>query len=141
MAGVKTDMIFAPDGRKLFSLDELRCKGTGGMKLGPGFADALRDLRIDLDMPMIVTSCCRSKEYNDQIGGHRRSLHVFDEPHWPTRGCVAIDIAITSSQFKEKLIEYAWDRGWSVGIASDFIHLDRRVDIQTVSFEQTRFYY
>jgi hypothetical protein len=83
---------------------------------------------------MIVNSCCRSAGYNEQVGGHAKSLHVYDEPYHPTGGSCAIDIR-TSHLTKEKaelyrrlLKELAWESGWSIGLYTNFIHLDRRVD-------------
>lgn len=86
-------------------------------------------LRILFQQPMVVTSCCRSKEYNRRIRGHPRSLHVYDTPHWNTGGCMAIDIFTPNGSYAWQLDKIAKNEGWSIGRGVDFIHLDRRVDI------------
>lgn len=119
-----------PDGRILFSESELACKGSGMLILAPGFGAALVKLRLALGQPMSVNSACRSAEHNRRVGGHPRSLHVCDQPHWPTGGCCAIDIAMRDGAYNLKLMGLAWQQGWAVGInfPKNFIHLDRRAD-------------
>ena len=41
-------------------------------------------------------------------------------------GCCAVDVAATDGQYRAKLITLALDQEWSVGVASNFIHLDQR---------------
>lgn len=109
--------------------------------LAPGFLQALQGLRDAMDEPMLLTSACRCKRHNQSIGGHPRSLHVGDEPHWPTRGCCAVDVAADESRgvFRAKLASIAWARGWSVGTHSKFLHLDLRTEY--AGLPQSRFYY
>lgn len=118
------------DGRALFTHDELACRKTKTGILAPGFAEALLELRLTCARPMIVTSCCRSAEHNRAVGGHPRSMHVYDRPYHPTGGACAIDIAMTDGTFAHQLIKTASALGWSIGINFDrhFIHLDRRTD-------------
>ena len=117
-------------GRTLFTANELRCKGSGKLILAPGFADHLLDLRVMMDEPMTVNSCCRSAAHNQSVGGHPRSLHVCDTPHWPTGGCCAIDIGTRNRppEYRANLTRIALSMGWSVGVHGGFIHLDRRGD-------------
>ena len=76
---------------------------------------------------MIVNSCCRSKKRNGEIGGHERSLHVYDNPfHEGQTGTLAIDIKIKSPEYARTLALRALLAGWSVGVARGFLHLDRR---------------
>ncbi|MCP1675486.1 hypothetical protein J2T57_002636 [Natronocella acetinitrilica] len=121
-------MIYGPDGQVLFSEDELKCKGSGLVALAPNFAQRLLLLRLQLDEPMIVNSCCRSAARNRAVGGHPRSLHVYDESHWETGGCCAIDIGTRDAAYRARLIRLALDTGWSVGLHAAFVHLDRRSD-------------
>ena len=116
------------NGRTYFTSDELRCQGSGKLQLAPGFGESLLGLRVDLDEVMLVNSACRSAEHNADIGGHPRSLHVCDEPHHPTGGCCAIDIRANDAAYRARLVGLALERGWSVGVANTFIHLDRRTD-------------
>jgi hypothetical protein len=117
----------APDGSLLFHHRELACKATDEVVLAPGFTDHLVALRLAWARPMIVNSCCRSSKHNIAVGGHERSLHVYDSPHWPTRGACAIDFKVSSPQEAMELMLCAADLGWSVGVPKGgFLHLDRR---------------
>jgi hypothetical protein len=109
-------------GLKYFTYRELRCKASLGFRLADGFGKAIDDLREAWGKPLIVTSCCRSAEYNRQIGGHPRSLHVYDNPYYPTNGTCAIDVKETSEHFRA----LAWDMGFSIGRGNGFTHLDTR---------------
>ena len=111
-----------------FKHQELACSKTGIVKLAAGFADKLIELRTNLAKPMIVTSCCRSIKHNQQIGGNPNSFHIYDESPHKTNGTCAIDISITNSYSRGQLTTLAWNLGWSVGIAKNFVHLDRRID-------------
>lgn len=150
-----------------FTADELRCRGTGLLQLAPGFGQALQGLRDALTnhfvrrygpsgeqvARMVVSSCCRAKEHNDRpaaaggAGGHPRSLHIGDQPHWPTGGACAVDIVAragevregaASDEYREVLTSIAWARGWSIGHAPWGLHLDLRTEyacLTQVEFE------
>lgn len=112
-----------------FLANELRCKGSGLLILAPGFGQALQGLRDALAEPMIINSCCRSKSHNAAVGGHPRSLHVCDHPYWATGGTCAVDIGFVEGEddmLRGKLVDLAWERGWSIGFHPQFIHLDLR---------------
>ena len=127
------------NGKVLFTFDELEDPDTGTVTLAPGFAGNLKELRLELNAPMIVNSCCRSRKYNAGSGGHPRSLHVWDEPFHPTNGTAAIDIHNRGQEYADRLIATAWRLGWSIGVGSNFTHLDRRSDY--IDYDQTKFYY
>ncbi len=112
-------------GLKYFTYRELRCKASLGFRLAAGFGSAIDELRESWGKPLIVTSCCRSAEYNRQIGGNQRSLHVYDAPYWPTNGTCAIDVKETSEQFRS----LAWAMGFSIGRGNGFTHLDTRTAV------------
>ncbi len=109
-----------------FSRSELACPGSGKMLLAPDFGETLERLRVDLDAPMHITSACRSPKYNSEIRGHPRSLHLTTNAHWDTGGTCAVDIAMVDGEFRADLIALALEQGWSIGVASNFIHLDQR---------------
>ena len=108
-----------------FSRGELACPRTRAVVLAPGFGDALEDPRDAYGLAMTLTSACRSAAHNVQVGGHPRSLHLIANPHWRCDTC-AVDVAMADGPSRGRLIELAWERGWSVGIAPGFLHLDRR---------------
>ena len=114
-----------PD-RVLFNHDELKCPETGAVRLAEGFSTDLARLRVAFGRAMGVNSCCRSKAYNASIGGHARSLHVYDQPHHELIGAAAIDIAAPDTFYMRELLVHALRLGWSVGVGKRFVHLDRR---------------
>ena len=111
-----------------FSHAELACPRTRAVVLAPGFGEALDALRDSYGLAMPLTSACRSAEHNARIGGHPRSLHLIANAHWRCDTC-AVDVAMADGPSRGRLIELAWDRGWSVGIAPGFLHLDRRTAV------------
>lgn len=128
--------------KEYFTDEELRCRGSGILKLHPGFREALNLLRHTCGFPFIINSCCRSPDYNTRIGGHKSSLHITDNPRHPTLGTMAIDIStkkMTDAQYELLVVEAAKAK-WSIGEnkKQQFIHLDRRVDI---GLPQARFDY
>jgi hypothetical protein len=114
---------------KNFSINELRCKGSGLLILAPGFGEELQALRDAFGKPMTINSACRSLLYNKQISGHPRSLHICDYPPHETGGCCAVDVAtaVRPKEYREELQQLAWDRGWSIGLGNTFLHLDLRI--------------
>lgn len=122
-----TDLI-SPTNEILFRTHELRCKGSGGLKLASYFPEKLIELRLKFNRKMQVLSCCRSKAYNQRIGGTPKSFHIYDDSPWDIDGSCAIDIKTPSQSYKEALFKLAKDLAWSIGIYSNFLHLDRRID-------------
>jgi hypothetical protein len=116
------------NGTTYFTEQELQCKLTKKVVLAKGFEQALVELRVKWGKPMVVNSCCRSKQHNFNEGGNPTSLHVYDFPHWPTGGTCAIDIAMTDAIRRAALTSLALANGWWVGVNKTFLHLDRRVD-------------
>ena len=122
-----------------FTRKELACKATGGLLLADGFAENLVTLRDKYAKPMIVTSCCRSRAYNKEVGGNPNSFHIFDHPRHGFLGTCAIDIAVTDLRHRGHLMSLAWSLGWSIGFHKNFLHLDRRSDY--TGLKQTVFVY
>lgn len=78
-------------------------------------------LREAYGKPMVVTSGCRCKEYNEKIGGAKSSAHLPDKSGL----CYALDIACTSNEDRFKMISKAISIGCvRIGIAKNFLHLD-----------------
>ena len=109
-----------------FSYSELACPTTDQVRLAIGFGEALERLHVELDAPMHLASACRSPMHNAKVNGHSRSLHLVINCHWGTGGTCAVDVAATDGEYPAKLITLALDQEWSVGVASNFIHLDQR---------------
>ena len=109
-----------------FSHSELVCPTTDQVRLAAGFGEALERLRVELDEPIYLTSACRSPLHNAKINGHPQSLHLVINSLWGTGGTCAVDVGAIDGEFKAKLITLALAQEWSVGVASNFIHLDQR---------------
>ncbi len=109
----------------LFNHEELQCPETKEVVLHPGFGEALAKLRQTFGHSMKVNSCCRSAAHNEGIGGHIRSLHVYDKPNHQALGTLAIDIRRQDGLYGYQLVKLATELGWSVGVAKTFIHLDQ----------------
>ncbi len=126
---------------KNFSAAELRCKcGCNLTRFSPGFLDALQALRDAMGVPLPINSACRCAAHNARVGGHARSLHVGDKPAHPTGGTCAVDIGFPSGHpQRDRLISTAWLMGWSIGLNSRFVHLDRRT--ANAGLRQSRFTY
>lgn len=116
------------EGNILFTAQELKCKGSGSLRLAIGFAEHLIELREAFGQSMRVLSCCRSTNYNKKVGGALKSFHIYDDPNLPAKGTCAIDIATPNIREKERLFHLAKSKGWSIGVYKNFLHLDRRSD-------------
>jgi len=110
-----------------FTDEELSCPLTGEIRLADGFGAWLDALRDDCGFAMPLTSCCRSMAHNRAINGHVRSLHMFDNSYHETDTC-AVDVGMSNGIRRAALISKALARGASVGVASSFIHIDRRTE-------------
>lgn len=113
-------------GKILFSRKELSCRHCGKLELAKGFAEKLKELRLDLGVPMIVTSCCRCAAHNLAVNGASGSYHLTSNPI--AGGACAVDIKRQGYAYDRELWMAALKKGWSVGISKKFIHLDRRAD-------------
>lgn len=113
-----------------FSEAELRCKGSGVIRLDSRFAEALPTLREAWGKPLVPNSVCRSPVHNKKVGGHPRSLHLTENPVHPVDGTMAADIRWRGWPVAEQLrfARLAWSLGWSVGLHDGFCHVDRRTD-------------
>ncbi len=115
-------------GKILFTDNELACRHCGVLKIAPGFADKLKELRLKLGLPMTITSCCRCPGHNKSVKGSPRSFHLTENAAYPTGGTCAVDVKRRGADYDRQLVAVAIALGWSVGIAKSFIHLDRRAD-------------
>ena len=108
-----------------FSRPELACPTTDQVRLATGFDEAPEKLRIKLDAPIYLTSACPSG-HDAKAHGHPRSLHLTVNEYNETGGTCAVDVITADGECRAKLISLVLDQDWSVGVASNFIHLDQR---------------
>ena len=124
-----------------FTRLELACTHCGEAKFHPGFLDALEALRVELGMKMKVSGPARCKAHNAAVGGHPKSLHIFDEPQHPGQeGTLGLDVAAADGAYRGKLFSLAWKHGFSIGwnAKKKFLHIDRR---DLIGLPQTSFDY
>lgn len=128
---------------KYFSESECACKGTGVIQMDPLFTEAIVTLRETWGEPLAVSSICRTPDHNRAEKGHRNSLHLTENPKWPTVGSLAADIKWRSwnNEKKLKFARLAWSMGWSVGLHNSFCHIDRRGDLMVSGLPQNIFIY
>jgi hypothetical protein len=90
---------------------------------------------------MRITGPARCKIHNAAVGGHPKSLHIFDEPqHAKQQGALGVDVEAADGAFRGKLFSMAWKHGFSIGwnAKRKFLHLDRR---DLIGLPQTSFDY
>lgn len=115
--------------KQYFSDDELACKGSGLVMLDPRFEAALYIYRVQVDMTLHPSSCCRSLAHNRSVGGASSSYHLFEGVNDGRMGSLAIDLKVTDSVKRAIMVSTALSLGWSVLIYDTFIHIDRRTDL------------
>lgn len=112
-----------------FTAKELRCKGSGVIKIDKRFADLITEFREFVwGLPINPSSVCRTPQHNLAVGGHPTSLHLTENPKHNTNGTAAMDCRWFDMSKKEKLIfaRLAYKTGFSVGLHNLFCHLDLR---------------
>ena len=113
-----------------FTQEELADERTGKIRLQVGFIDQLEMLREAYGFAMPITDGCRSSDTNTWLieRGYKaslRSFHLMYNSFYGTDTC-AVDMSRPSGDRLWKLVGAAKDLGWTVGIGSNFIHLDLR---------------
>tara|TARA_Y100001938_G_scaffold2814_1_gene3513 strand:+ start:494 stop:880 length:387 start_codon:yes stop_codon:yes gene_type:complete len=105
-----------------FSVDEMRCKGTGICTMDEVFMELLETIRCEYGKPMIVTSGFRAPEYNMIVAkSGSKGPHTYGQ---------AVDLHLVGAEANE-VIKIALELGMTgIGIKQKgphkkrFIHLD-----------------
>lgn len=110
---------------KNFSYSEFGCKCGiclygSGKDIDPMLPLIAQEIRNALDRPLRINSACRCGPHNSAVGGSLNSQHL------DKNGFKAMDLDIKYSWERAKAIEIALDRGASVGLNKDFLHIDVR---------------
>ena len=115
---------------KYFSEEELRCKGTGELKMMEEFMDKLILLRETIKQPLVISSGYRTPEYNKRIGGSSKSAHILGK---------AVDV-VCSGEKAYNIVKLGLEIGFTgIGIqqrgehSKRFIHLD---DVEPDKYER-----
>src|SRR4051794_21146899 len=117
--------------KSYFTTDELACPCCGECLLIEGFLDKLNEFRESFGSPMHVNSGCRCLKHNAAVGGKGKSFHLINAKHLTgLTGSCAIDVStlLWPKAKKDTFLRLAREKGWSVGIANTFFHIDRRTD-------------
>ena len=108
---------------KYFSEDELRCKGTGEVKMMEEFMNKLILLREKLNQPMVISSGYRTPEHNERIGGSKKSAHILGK---------AVDI-VCSGEKAHAILTLALELGFTgIGVKQHGDHKSRFIHLDTV---------
>jgi zinc D-Ala-D-Ala carboxypeptidase len=107
-----------------FSDAEQCCPCCGEKKFANGFLDDMNGLREEAGHPLKANSMCRCAKHNKAEGGASGSYHLITHSF----GCCAADISTIGwdAAKKWRFVKIAMSRGFSVGIAKTFLHVDQR---------------
>jgi len=104
-----------------FSVEEMACKCCGRCQMDVDFMEMLEHYRLDLDMPLRITSGYRCEEHNAKVGGKSGSQHLIGH-------AADIDWRDFDAARRHHMVKTAMEHGFNgIGIAKDFLHLDDRL--------------
>ena len=99
-----------------FNLDEFKCKcGCGHVSIHSDLLDLLQTARNTIGV-ITITSSYRCPEHNDNV-----SSTGLSGPHTTSK---AVDIHVSNSHHRKKLIDYFTNKVTGLGIAKTFVHID-----------------
>ena len=98
-----------------FSYKECKCSCCGLVDVSSDLLDLLQEARNVLG-PLQITSFYRCPSHNDNV-----SSTGLSGPHTTGK---AVDIHVSNSQHRKKLIDYFSNKVSGLGIAKTFIHID-----------------
>jgi len=98
-----------------FSLEEFKCSCCGLVDINSDLLDLLQTAR-EVVGPLQITSAYRCPEHNNNV-----SSTGLSGPHTTGK---SVDIHISNSQHRKKLIDYFTSKVTGLGIAKSFIHID-----------------
>jgi hypothetical protein len=76
---------------------------------------------------MTLNSCCRTPSHNASLkDAHPTSLHLTENPKWPSLGTAACDVRWRGwPEHKQRLFaQMALNNGFRVGLHDGFCHID-----------------
>ena len=98
-----------------FSYDECKCSCCGLVDVSSDLLDLLQEARNVLG-PLTITSFYRCPSHNDSVSS--------TGPTGPHTTGKSVDIHVSNSQHRKKLIDYFTNKVTGLGIAKSFIHID-----------------
>ena len=98
-----------------FKIDEFKCSCCGLVDIYSDLLDLLQTAR-EIVGPLQITSAYRCPEHNNSV-----SSTGLSGPHTTGK---SVDIHVSNSQHRKKLIDYFTSKVTGLGIAKSFIHID-----------------
>jgi len=104
---------------KYFTFNEFEDKSVvgSGFNMCPEFLMKLEKARELADVPFIINSGWRSEITNKRVGGGENSAHIQIP-------CKAVDIKVTNSSNRYKILNALLNFFDRVGIGENYIHVD-----------------
>ena len=104
-----------------FSEKEFACPCCGLCNISPHFICQLAEARDIAGIPFKITSGCRCKVHNKEVGGKEKSAHLCSQ-YIPSTAC---DIYVNTDRKRFIIVRALIDSGFThIGIGKDFIHVD-----------------
>lgn len=104
-----------------FSRSEFACKCLCGFEaVDVELLQVLEAVREHFGVPVTITSACRCKDHNEDVGGRYKSTHLLG---------IAADIVVygvPAQTVYEFLCRHAGDDRYGIGKYDDFTHIDVR---------------
>ena len=120
--------------------DEIACKCCGLINIDHRFLYHWGELRKEWGSPLTMNSICRCPDHNKAEGGHTNSLHqTTNKKHGSNTLAGDVGVFGWSIARKKDFAKLALSTGWSVGLAENFIHIDRRTEV--IGYTKTTFFY
>ena len=106
-----------------FTENEFKCKCCGICNVNINFLCQLEEARRIAGIPFIITSGCRCKKHNKEVGGVENSRHISTK-HLASS---AADIATTTDRRRMVIVRALIEAGFtSIGLSKKdyFVHVD-----------------
>ena len=103
-----------------FSRSEFECScGCGFDDVDIRLVHVLQEMRTELGCPVTITSGCRCKEYNAEVGGASKSQHLLG---------TAADIVVSgcTPKYIQEYLTDKYEGQFGIGSYKQFTHIDVR---------------
>jgi len=107
---------------RFFKDDELACKcgrkECDAPKMDMHTIMKLDGVRVEMGLPIVITSALRCAHHNKAVGGSNGSFHMLGK---------AVDIHCPNGGYMIKLVSIAMKHGFTgIGIKKNMVHFDTR---------------
>ena len=104
-----------------FTPNEFKCPCCGLLNVSTPFIIKLEEARNIAEIPFRITSGCRCKKHNEEVGGAEHSRHLCSK-HIPATAC---DIKVNTDRRRFIIVRALQEAGFThIGIGKDFVHVD-----------------